>query len=411
MRGTGQWRVLVFVLLSLAAWPAAARAQDSLVVEPEWHDFGPVSAGTTTGAILEVWNDGSDPLTLGSIGFEEGPGPFALGDGECVTGLVLEAGSGCYFVVTFAVPATGGEHEAVVFVEDEAGTEVAFALLTGSLSVPGHLLAEPGALDFGGLPAGMTSPSKPVVVRNAGDTPVTFPSVLNARITGPSAQDFELTANQCVGVLSPGGTCGISVVFRPHGRRFSPAQSVREARVDLYLHPTTTPWGNRVIGVSMPLKGSVPAVAPPPPLPPKPPAVDYGFVEQDLVRLAESVPRLMRGGSRRSLRLPSFRAPTTGRLSVQVRVVGPGRRMRLATGAHTLESAASGRLRFRLGPKARKLLRLPRRTRVKVTVAFKAQATGETFTQALELTVRRPARTTTRKRPARASAARPTNPA
>ncbi len=73
--------------------------------------------------------------------------------------------------------------------------------------------------------------------------------------------------------------------------------------------------------------------------------------------------------------------------------------MRLATGAITLELAASGRLRFRLGPKARKLLRQPRKTRVMVTVAFKARATGETFKQALELAIRRPIKAPIRKKP------------
>ena len=68
--------------------------------------------------------------------------------------------------------------------------------------------------------------------------------------------------------------------------------------------------------------------------------------------------------------------------------------MRLATAALVLEAGTSGRLRFKLGPRARKLLREPRKRRVMVMLTFKARATGETFTQALELTVRRPVRAT-----------------
>ncbi len=384
---------MALVLLSLAAWPAAASAQGNLVMEPTWHDFGPVSAGTTLSATLDVWNDGSAPLTLEAIGFAEDPGPFAFGDNGCEPGLVLEPDWGCELVVTFT-PATRGEYEAVVLVEDQAGVEVASALLTGSSFVPGHLVAEPGALDFGVVPGGMTSSSKAVVVRNAGDTPLTFPSVFGVGIRGVGARDFDLTTNQCVGVLSPGATCGLSVAFHPRTSPVTSAQSAREAHVALYLGSDNPRSRNRALALSVPVTGFVPAI----PAPPTVPIIDYGVIEQDLVGLAESVPGLLRGGPRRALRLPAFKAPAAGRLSVLVRVVGSKKRMRLATGAITFESAATGRLRFRVGPKARKLLRQPHKTRVKVTVTFKARATGEAFQQAMELTIRRPAKAPIRKK-------------
>lgn len=87
--------VVVLVLLSLTAWPGAVHAQGDLVVEPAWHEFGALGVGTVASATLDVWNDGSAPVTLGSVGFMEDPGPFALGDSGCVTGLVLEPDSGC----------------------------------------------------------------------------------------------------------------------------------------------------------------------------------------------------------------------------------------------------------------------------------------------------------------------------
>lgn len=204
--------------------------------------------------------------------------------------------------------------------------------------------------------------------------------------------DFDLTTNQCAGVLNPGATCGLSVAFYPRTSPVTPAQSVKEAHLALYLGPDNVHPRNRTVGLTVPVKGVVPAIPPPP-------IIDYGVIEQDLVRLAESFPKLMRGGPRRRLRLPAFKAPTAGRLSAQVLAVGPGRRMRLATGAITLEAAASGRLRFRLGPKARKRLRQPRKTRVEVIVAFTPRATGETFKQALELAIRRPIKAPIRKKP------------
>jgi hypothetical protein len=380
------------VLMSLAAWPAVTHAQGNLVIEGGWHDFGQLPMGTSASATLDVWNDGAEALTLGNIGFDGEAGPFTLGTGGCVTGLVLAAGESCDLSVGFAAPQTHGEHDALVLVQDETGTEVASALLSGSTlmpvltPVPGYLSADPQSLDFGFMPIGMTSSSQAVTIRNAGDTPVTFATTLGRRVRGPSAPDFTLMADQCVGTLSPGATCGLSVAFSPISRSRVGPSGAREAHAELYLRRDGAPARSRVLAVSIALKGVAPVTAPLPIAP----TVDYGELEEDLVRLAEGVPRLLRGGQRQGRRLLAFKAPAAGRLSLQVRALRPARRMRLATGSIRLETAATGRLRFVLGPKARKLLRLPRKTRVKVIVAFKVRATGETFKQALELNVRRP---------------------
>jgi hypothetical protein len=389
------------VFLSLAAWPAVTHAQGNLVIEPGWHDFGQLPVGTAAGTTLDVWNNGAEALTLGDVGFDGDAGPFTLGPDGCSAGQVLAAGGSCDLSVGFAAPQTHGEHEAVVVVTDETGAEMAFALISGSTLLPvlaptpGYLSADPQSLDFGSLPIGMTSGSQAVTIRNAGDTPVTFATTLGRRVRGPSAPDFTLMADQCGGTLSPGATCGLSVAFSPNSSRSRVGPSgAREAHVELYLRRDGAPAQSRVLGVSVALKGAAP-VTPRLPIAPK---VDYGELEEDLVGLAESVPRLLRGGPRQGRRLPAFKAPTAGRLSLQVRALRPARRMRLATGSIALGTGATGRLRFALGPKARTLLRLPRKTPVRVVVAFKVRATGETFKQALELTVRRPAEAVPRKR-------------
>jgi hypothetical protein len=393
-------KVVVLVLLSLGAWPAAGHAQADLVVDPGWHDFGSLAAGEAASGVLEVWNDGSEPLTLGRIGFEGAAGPFALGGDGCVADLVLESGWGCDLAVTFVAPPTRGDHEAVVVVEADGGTKVALGRLTGSSYVPGHLVAAPGALEFGLVPRGSTSPPQSVVIRNAGDTTLVFSSLVPVSTSGRDARAFDLMAGQCVGELVSGAACEITVAlslnpFPIHigGRPFIPpltaAESVVEASIRFRVQ-------GGAVALVVPIRGTVAGIAPPP----RPPAIDYGFIEEDLVRLAERVPRLARGGRRPVVRLPSFTAPTAGRLSLWVRGAGHQRRMLLGVGALKLEGGRSGRLRLSLTRKARKLLQRPRKTSVKVMVAFKAGATGETFKQALELTVRRAAKKTTR-RPAK----------
>jgi hypothetical protein len=70
-------------LLSLVLWPAAAHSQGDLVIEPGGHEFGQLPPGASVSGVLEVWNDGGQPLTLDAIGFSGGAGPFGLGTDGC----------------------------------------------------------------------------------------------------------------------------------------------------------------------------------------------------------------------------------------------------------------------------------------------------------------------------------------
>lgn len=397
-----RWRIMMLAMAVLAVWPSSAHGQADLVVEPGSHDFGALSVGQAATATFEVWNDGLADVTLERIRFDGPGGPFALGDAGCAVGLVLEPGSGCDLDVTFLAPAASGDHGAAVVVEGDGGTEPVHMPVAGSSYLPGHLVAEPGALDFGVVARGTTSQPQSIVVRNPGDTTVTFAPLYPIRHIGPRASMFRITPGSCVGGLAPGAACEIAVTFSPpkpfppyvDGRRLdtlrpAPA-SVAEVTLAVYLH-------SGAVGLSVPLRGVAPAILGPP----APPRIEYGPIEQDLVRLAESVPRLLRGGPRRKLRLPELTAKVAGRLSLRIRGVGRQRRVRMASGALRLEAGASGGLRFSLTRRARKILRQPRRTPVRVLVAFREQATGEAFDQALELAVRRPVGDLVRKRRAR----------
>ena len=383
-------RAVMLVVLSMALWPIAAQAQGDLVIEPGQHDFGQVAPGTSADGLLEVWNDGLESLTLGAIGVGGDSDPFDLDEDGCISGLVLDPGWGCDLGVSFVAPAARGNYQAVVSVAAVESGEVATALLAGSSFVAGHLVAESAWVDFGVVSSVMTSPSQRGEVRNSGDAAITLGSP-SVRMLGRARNHYDLTASVC-GVLSPGQMCEVGVAFSPStwptmigGQPVFDPGGVFDVRLEFLLESGT-------VALAVPLRAVVPSGPPLPRARPRKPLIEYGAVEQHLAYLADSLPALLRGGPRRALRLPSFKAPTAGHLSLHVRGVGHRRHLRLAKSTIELTAGESGRLRFSLTRKARILLRRPTKMIVRGSVAFTARATSETFRQALELTIRRPAR-------------------
>jgi len=69
------------------------------------------------------------------------------------------------------------------------------------------------SVGFGSQPIGAAATPKAVLLQNAGTASLTFG---NIDITGVNAADFAIASNGC-GALTPGGTCSITVQFRPSG--------------------------------------------------------------------------------------------------------------------------------------------------------------------------------------------------
>jgi hypothetical protein len=385
MKAMGCRRVLVFALVFLVGWPAVAQAQDGLVIEPAQHDFGEVLAGTETSGVLEVWNDGSQAVTLGGIGFAGEVDAFSFDTEEgCSRGLVLDPGWGCDLGVTFA-PQHRGDHMATVLVASVDGSEVAEALVRGAAYVPGRLVGEPSIVDFGVRDYGSDSVRRTVVLRNTGDRPLSIFGVALER--GTTHSGFHVAGGGCAGVLAAGAACSVEATYRAHVPfpfpvpwASSPGTSLREAFMQVRLTDAT-------IALRLPLRARLPEVASTPIYP----AVDFVRFERRLARLAASARRLIRGGPRRALTLATLKAPTAGRLHIRIAALGLGRRTVLARGGVVIERNASKRLRFRLTRKGQKLLRRPVRTRVKVTVAFRDRVSGVVLKGEREMKIRRPA--------------------
>jgi hypothetical protein len=237
----------------------------------------------------------------------------------------------------------------------------------GSSFNRGHVVVDPSAIDFGSVPHG-TSATRTMTVRNGGETWIdmgaaTFsPKLLTG---GP----FSIVSDGCAGrALSPLAACSVEVEFqpvsvRPFRRSFSST---------LRINSTEPPSSASVALTGV---GTVPAA----PGPAKP------TIAQMLDRLTLDLPALLRGGPRRLLRLPACTAPTDGTLSLSLRA----RPTLLARTSRFVGWNDPRRLGFRLTNKGRKLLRRPRATRVKVTVAFRTAA-GQMTVWRATVTVKRP---------------------
>jgi len=59
---------------------------------------------------------------------------------------------------------------------------------------------------------GATTAAKSVTVTNVGTTPVTFTSI---SVAGTNPGDYQISANTCSTSLGPGGSCAVSLRFKP----------------------------------------------------------------------------------------------------------------------------------------------------------------------------------------------------
>lgn len=168
--------------------------------------FGNQAVGTTSGpATAQFMNIG--PVSLNITGIVA-TGDFAHTN-SCPS--ILATNGICALTVTFT-PTTTGVRSGTITITDDAPGGVQTIVLTGSgtdsSSGSGPAVAfSPAGLTFNAQGIGSASASKTVTVSNSGTSPLHISSV-------EVAGDFSI-AHQCVGTLSPGGSCAIAVTFRP----------------------------------------------------------------------------------------------------------------------------------------------------------------------------------------------------
>jgi len=178
----------------------------------------------------------------------------------CVAGRPVPVGQSCVVQIALT-PAAAGARTATLSVAQQDGTWDApssTATLTAN-GVNGELSASPSTLDFGSVTIGTTSSARSFTVTNDGSLPTTIGTVL---VSGGEASEFPLAGGTCAGAtLAAGGTCTVSVSFKPGGT------GERDASMDVA--------GSGGAAVSVALAGTG-ANPPRPALAASPTALDFG---------------------------------------------------------------------------------------------------------------------------------------
>ncbi|MEV4517831.1 choice-of-anchor D domain-containing protein [Dactylosporangium sp. NPDC049525] len=161
----------------------------------------PVNANSEWQTVL-VTNTGTGPATVSGI--------TATGDFTRVTtcGTVIAAGANCTVTVTFH-PTAAGTRTGTLTVVSSATNGTATVALSGTGVATGTatLTANPTALTFAATTVGSFSGAQNVTVTNTGTAAATVSGVT-------VAGDYTQT-NTCGTSIAPGGSCTVSVTFRP----------------------------------------------------------------------------------------------------------------------------------------------------------------------------------------------------
>ena len=176
--------------------------------------FGTQAIGTTSGTqIATLTNTGSAALSITSIGITgTNTADFGItAASSCpITSGAVAIGASCTVAVDFA-PQSGGAKTANLTFNDNASGSPQTIALTGTADAP-QIQLSAASLTFGAQSVGTTSAAQTITVSNPGTAALGFNGSIIA--TGANAGDFNV-ANNCPPSLGAGGSCGITVTFKP----------------------------------------------------------------------------------------------------------------------------------------------------------------------------------------------------
>jgi len=166
--------------------------------------FGKRVLGTTsTAKVVKLTNTGTGTLNISSININ---GDFAISAKTC--GTTVAVGASCTVSVTFRPTVIGIRNGTLTF-NDDAPTNPQEVALTG---IGTQISLSPVSLNFGTVAVSTTSAAKSVTVTNVGTTAVTFTGF---SIGGTNPGDFLLSGRTCGTSLAGGGSCTVSLQFKP----------------------------------------------------------------------------------------------------------------------------------------------------------------------------------------------------
>jgi hypothetical protein len=325
---------------------------DALSVTPSWIDFGLLAPAAMATESFTVRNTGRSALNPGDIGIVGDSSHFSIVSNGCA-GQTLVRRAACEVGVRYVAPFATDQFWAAAVIPGSGATGPRFVEMDGASWLPGALTPDPREIDFGYIQPRMTSPPRAVQIVNGGGAPISVGSVT-------TSESFSVASDGCTDVvLDVDEACTIAVTFRPRATALA-VGSLTVASTDGSASALTTLRGTATRPRS---------ILPPRSPVPRPPGTEP-TVEFALAMLTDAVPKLVRGGPTRLLRLPRFLAPSAGRLSLTLFGWDRSRRVRIGGGSLKLAGPKATRLRFRLNRKGVALLRRPQRTRIKAIAKF-----------------------------------------
>ncbi|MBA3913526.1 MAG: choice-of-anchor D domain-containing protein, partial [Acidobacteriales bacterium] len=157
---------------------------------------------------VTVTNNGTAALTITAIGFTGTNATDFTDTTTCpISTGMLAVGSSCTVTVTFT-PKGMGPRSANLSITDNAPASPQVAALTGTGT---FAKLTPTTLAFTAITVGRSSGAKTVTFTNVGNASLTMNGI---SLTGANPGDFTQT-NTCGTSVAPGGTCTVTVTFKP----------------------------------------------------------------------------------------------------------------------------------------------------------------------------------------------------
>ena len=142
-------------------------------------------------------NDTPSPLVVSGVSLAVGGSATTNGSTVTYTPQVAFTGQGSF---VYSASGQGGEASASVTVT------------VGSSGPAPVLSLSPSSLNFGEVDRSVTSAAQVVTVSNTGNAPM---AGLSVALAGTDAGEYVISSNGCPATLAAGGSCSVSVAFRP----------------------------------------------------------------------------------------------------------------------------------------------------------------------------------------------------
>jgi Right handed beta helix region/Abnormal spindle-like microcephaly-assoc'd, ASPM-SPD-2-Hydin len=211
-------------IVTLAGTGAVAPA---VVLTPTALSFGnEVYLKPSASQAITLKNTGSATLSITSLTVTGANSADYKETNTC--GSSVAAGASCTITVTFTPTRLGARSASISIADNAPGTPQTAALTGTGIAA---LSVSPASLAFPSTNVGSTSSPQAVTLTNAGTAAI---AITSFTFTGANGPDFRQT-NTCGSSLAGGGSCTITVTFKPT------ATGSRTAEIDITDADPTTP--------------------------------------------------------------------------------------------------------------------------------------------------------------------------